>query len=92
MVAKRGERGPMALENMEDGGISPPGDAICINIHASGGGEKDGACIGMSKFAICESKGGYTKEWCGCWVQTTIGGLRGLAHDESLWCHAGEGQ
>jgi len=91
VVAKRDERGPMALKNVEDGGTSPPGDAICIDIHASGAGEKNGACIGVSEFAICESKGGYAKEWHGRWVQPLVG-LRGLAHDESLWCHAGEGQ
>ena len=55
VVAERGQRGPMALENVEDGGISPSGDAICIDLHASGAGEKDGACIGMSEFATCES-------------------------------------
>jgi len=78
VVAQKGERGPIALENVEGGGIQPPGDAICINLHASGAGGKDGAHIGVSKFAICESKGRYTKEWHGRWVQTTIGGFEGV--------------
>jgi len=33
---RNGERGPMALENVEGGGIPPSEDAICINLHASG--------------------------------------------------------
>ena len=68
----------MALENVEDGGISPPGDAICIDLCASGAGGKDGARIGVSKFAICESRGGYAKGWHGRWVRTTIGGFEGV--------------
>jgi len=52
----------MALKNMEDSGISPPGDAICIDLHASRAGGQDGAHIGVSKFAICKSKGGLSKD------------------------------
>ena len=65
MVAKISERGPMALKNVEDGGMPPPGDAICINLHASGARGQDGACIGMSRLAICEGTGGYAKGWHG---------------------------